>query len=122
MFRRFINWLTGDTDTRNASTPEQRRRISAHNAIMPKPARATRSPQPQRVFDPYLPSDGAIESGGPGKNVLIRNKYVREDTGTHETLRIMDDSMVDSGDENGVDPYNSGEFDRSKNWDVRFRS
>jgi hypothetical protein len=34
----------------------------------------------------------------------------------------MDDSMVDSGDENGVDPYNSGEFDRSKNWDVRFRS
>ena len=34
---------------------------------------------------------GSIEDGGPGKNVLIRNKYVREDTGTHETLKILDD-------------------------------
>ena len=122
MFRRFINWLKSDTDPRSHSTTQQRRRVSAHNAIRPKPDDSARSPQPKRVFDPYLPGDGAIESGGPGKNVLIRNKYVREDTGTHETLKIMDDSMVESGEEYGVDPYNSGEFDRSKNWDVRFRS
>ena len=63
-----------------------------------------------------------MESGGAGKNALIRNKYVREDTGTHETLRIVDDAMVDSGEESGIDPYNSGEFDRGKSWDVRFRS
>ena len=61
-----------------------------------------------------------IESNGPGKNVLIRNKYVREETGTHETLKILDDSLVDSGEETGIDPYNTGGFDRSRNWDKRF--
>ena len=50
---------------------------------------------------------------------LIRNKYLREDTGTHETLTILDDSLVDSGEEQGIDPYNTGSFDRSKNWDRR---
>ncbi len=62
-----------------------------------------------------------IETVGPGKNVLIRNKYVREETGTYETLKIVDDSLVDSGEETGIDPYNTGDFDRSKNWDKRFR-
>ncbi len=64
---------------------------------------------------------GKIESNGPGKNVLVRNRYQREDTGTHETLKIFDDSMIDSGEETGIDPYNTGNFDRSKNWDKRFR-
>jgi hypothetical protein len=63
---------------------------------------------------------GHIESNGPGKNVLIRSKFVREDTGTHETLKILDDSLVDSGAETGIDPYNTGGFDRSRNWDKRF--
>lgn len=66
--------------------------------------------------------NGRIESLGPGKNVLIRNKYVREDTGTHETLKIIDeDSLINTGEETGIDPYNTGGFDRSKNWDTRFR-
>lgn len=65
--------------------------------------------------------EGKIENQGPGKNVLIRNPYVREDTGTHETLKILDDSLVDSGEETGMDPYNTGKFDRSKKWDQRFR-
>lgn len=52
---------------------------------------------------------------------LIRNRYVREETGTHETLTILDDSMIDSGEEPGFDPYNTGDFDRSKNWERRFR-
>ncbi len=63
---------------------------------------------------------GKIEEAGPGKNVLIRNKYIREDTGTHETLKILDESMIDSGEESGIDPYNTGGFDRSKNWNKRF--
>lgn len=65
---------------------------------------------------------GTIEDAGPGKNVLIRKKFLREDTGTHETLKILDDSLVDSGEESGIDPYNTGGFDRSKNWNNRFRS
>lgn len=122
MLTRFFNWLKGHPTPSRPSTPQVRRRVSAHQSIRPEPARPEDDHQPRQVFDPYLPRDGAIESAGPGKNVLIRNKYVREETGTHETLKIMDDSMVESGEEFGVDPYNSGEFDRSKNWDVRFRS
>jgi len=53
---------------------------------------------------------------------LIRKKFVREDTGTHETLTILDDSVLDSGEEAGIDPYNTGEFDRSKNWEKHLRS
>jgi hypothetical protein len=60
---------------------------------------------------------GKIEDGGPGKNVLVRNKYVREDTGTHETLTIIDDSLLEADEDGGLDPYNTGRFDRSKSWD-----
>ncbi len=86
-----------------------------------KPAAASENPgQPELVqIDPD--DENQIETVGPGKNVLIRNKYVREETGTYETLKIVDDSLVDSGEETGIDPYNTGDFDRSKNWDKRFR-
>ncbi len=60
---------------------------------------------------------GKIVNGGSGKNVLIRNRYVREDSGTHETLKIIDDSILESDDEFGLDPYNTGRFDRSRSWD-----
>ena len=94
----------------------------------PRPSRAPARPTPSqkvpRRTPEYVDADddlsGEIESQGPGKNVLIRNKFIREDTGTHETLKILDDSLVDSGEEPGLDPYNTGEFDRSKNWDRRF--
>ena len=64
---------------------------------------------------------GRIDDGGPGKNVLIRNKYVREDTGTHDTLKIIDDSLLEDEEEYGADPYNTGRFDRSKSWNLRTR-
>lgn len=65
---------------------------------------------------------GHIESRGPGKNVLIRNKYIREDTGTHETLKIVDEFEIDEVDDGqGIDPYNTGRFDRSKSWEKHFR-
>ncbi len=64
---------------------------------------------------------GKISSDDAGINALVRNKYRREDSGTHETLKIIDDSIVDSGEETGIDPYNTGNFDRSRNWDKRFR-
>ncbi|MGI9237706.1 MAG: hypothetical protein ACR2QZ_09940 [Woeseiaceae bacterium] len=86
-----------------------------------EPQRAKRhEPEPALVeVDPEI--HGSIESNGPGKNVLIRNRFVREETGTHETLKIVDDSMIDTGEEPGLDPYNTGGFDRSKKWDQRFR-
>ena len=101
----------------------------AHSVAPPKKA-AQPKPQPipvDNAVEDVLADDSdstesvAIEDAGPGKNKLIRNKYIREDTGTHETLKILDDSLVDSGEETGIDPYNTGGFDRSKNWHNRFR-
>jgi hypothetical protein len=34
-------------------------------------------------------------------------------------LKILDDSMIDTDEEEGVDPYNSGQFDRANNWKQR---
>jgi hypothetical protein len=46
---------------------------------------------------------------------------VREDSGTHETLTIIDDALAEEEDESGGDPYNTGRFDRSKFWNLRNR-
>ncbi len=88
--------------------------------------RGTAKPIPPKAPDAGLVDlditlGGRIQDGGPGKNVLIRNKYVREDTGTHETLTIIDDSLAEDEDETGCDPYNTGRFDRSKFWNSRNR-
>jgi hypothetical protein len=64
---------------------------------------------------------GTIEDRGPGKNVLVHSTMKREETGTHEKLSILDDSLMPGKEETGIDPYNTGKFDRSKNWDKRFR-
>lgn len=124
--KRFLNWLSG-----RFSTPKTAResdllrsgsyvnRTVAHRPVKKaRPKQAVPDRQPEFVdLDPQL--GGRIEDTGPGKNVLIRNKYVREDTGTHESLKILDDSMLDTEEEEGFDPYNTGQFDRSRNWDQR---
>jgi hypothetical protein len=120
MFEKLKNWFSKGTDRQSPAESPAMRETGSHKAPHPKAAPA-KVPRPNPEF---VESDedlsGKVESAGPGKNVLIRNKYVREDTGTHETLKILDDSMVDSGEETGFDPYNTGGFDRSKNWDKRF--
>ncbi len=122
MMETIKNWFRNRFPARESARTDLR----ATNSVQVK---RLRPPPPQRPavqngpdiveIDPDL--QGRIESMGPGKNVLIRNRFVREDSGTHETLKILDDSMVDSGEETGLDPYNTGSFDRSKNWDHRFR-
>ena len=102
-------------------SPADLNRSGMHRSLDPAaPKPAVPRPTPEYV-DPDEGMSGQIDSLGPGKNVLIRNRYVREDTGTHETLKILDDDLVDSGEEAGIDPYNTGGFDRSRNWDRRFR-
>ncbi len=114
MIDKLFNWLKSrfSDETPEAPQPHVRTSMRAQRAI---------ESAPQGESDEFEDMSGEIESLGPGKNVLIRNKYVREDTGTHETLKILDDSLVDSGEETGIDPYNTGGFDRSRNWDTRFR-
>jgi len=135
MMKRFVNWLTskisprkassdptsGQTATRLRQTGSHMRYTGGHKpprAAPPKPAQPARQPE-YVTLDPHV--EGHIEDNGPGKNVLIRNKYVREDTGTHETLTILDESMLESDEAEGIDPYNTGQFDRSKNWDKRLK-
>ena len=124
--KRFTNWLTSKISPKKASSDPKLNRTGAHLARtgghtaprVARPKQAVPRSQPEYVdLDPHV--EGRIEDNGPGKNVLVRNKYVREDTGTHETLKILDDSMIDTEEEEGIDPYNTGQFDRSKNWDKR---
>lgn len=123
MLEKIKNWLQDHFSSGEVKKPKTLSTagyIGARRPAGPKETVAKPAPVREKVeIEPSL--DGRIESQGPGKNVLIRNRYVREDTGTHETLKILDDSMLDSGEETGIDPYNTGKFDRSKKWDQRFR-
>jgi hypothetical protein len=131
--KRLRNWLTSKISPKKASRSSDLNRCGVHlrqtgshlrytgGHTAPRTTQikqAVPERQPEYVdLDPHI--EGTIEDNGPGKNVLIRNKYVREDTGTHETLKILDDSMIDTEEEEGMDPYNTGRFDRSRNWDKR---
>jgi len=109
----FFKWLIDRFGTDQPAEPSALRRATAQRRPKPPPQKPV--DRPQADFSSKV--EGSIVDGGPGKNVLIRNKFVREDTGTHETLKILDDSVLDSLEEDGIDPYNTGRFDRSKSWD-----
>lgn len=117
--QRFLSWLGNKLFQKDEPEETELRRSGAR--VMPKPVAPVRVRPKPAVEEP--PAEftsevgGKIEDGGPGKNVLVRNKYVREDTGTHETLKIIDDSVLEPPEEDGIDPYNTGRFDRSKSWD-----
>jgi len=117
----FKKWLYGE----DVEPERPARQVASAIRAQPiyPPVQFTQEPEPEDAPSPTLDPhvEGRIENSGPGKNLLIRNKYLREDSGTHETLKILDDSMVDSGEETGIDPYNTGNFDRSRNWDKRDR-
>ena len=130
MLEKIKKWIQGAGSSQQSTPAQNLHESDAHPRPTQSPhdrhksadrrKKLDRREQPEDVeLDPTVA--GKIESNGPGKNVLIRNKYQREDTGTHETLRIIDDSVLDSNEETGIDPYNTGNFDRSRNWDKRFR-
>ena len=115
----FIDWLKEKLGLESPEADEPLWQNSVRVRPRPRP-RPKATPEPPRDSEsPSFSADvgGRIEDGGPGKNVLIRNKYVREDTGTHETLKIVDDTILETDEESGADPYNTGRFDRSKSWD-----
>jgi hypothetical protein len=120
MMNKLRNWLKSRTSATEEPQPVNMRKTGAHFSVRPKNI-ATQKRQRVKDAAPPIDDEARIESLGPGKNVLIRSKYVREETGTHETLKILDDSLVDADEEQGIDPYNTGNFDRSKNWTKRFR-
>ncbi len=127
--KRFFNWLTNLFSTQAAPSHHKLTRSGSYLRQTSSPLKpgsaeiqqAVPERQPEYVnFDPSFA--GRLVDSGPGKPVLVRSKLVREDSGTHETLTILDDSITQSDDEVGTDPYDTGDFDRSKNWDKRFRN
>lgn len=126
MIGRLKHWFDHNFSADKASEPAKPVDKSVVNRALKRPHKqqtAIRPTAPDAAepveLDPHV--EGKIEDLGPGKNVLIRNKYVREDAGTHDSLKILDDSLLETDEESGMDPYNSGKFDRPKNWDSRFR-
>ncbi|MBT8101748.1 MAG: hypothetical protein KJO95_02200 [Gammaproteobacteria bacterium] len=120
MMQKIKSWLNGLFSGNKAESP---RSLSDTVNFRPPPR-----PSPVKERPPTDAESVAIERGlaghvesvGPGKNVLVRSEFVRE-TGTSDELKILDDSEPDSDDQSGIDPYNTGSFDRSKKWDQRFR-
>lgn len=129
MMTRFLNWLRSiflprqePKHTNLRQTGTHLRQTGAHRISGSRARAVDKSPgRRSGVVDIDPDMKTKIQNGGPGKNVLIRNKYIREDTGTHDTLKIVDDSLIETDEETGMDPYNTGQFDRSRNWDRRFR-
>lgn len=118
MMDKIIAWLTNRASADDKVPPVNVRKTGVHAIARPK--KPVRPKHAERKLDMKATNSLQIEDAGPGKNRLIRNKYIREDTGTHETLKILDGSLLDSDEESGIDPYNTGGFDRSKNWRNRY--
>ncbi|MCG8370140.1 MAG: hypothetical protein MJA32_06475 [Proteobacteria bacterium] len=121
MIEKLTNWFRERFGGGESAEPRVPQKAGARIRPRPLPPKKKVPRRNPEFVDAGEDLSGTIVSNGPGKNVLIRNKYVREDTGTHEKLKILDDSLVDSGEEPGEDPYNTGRFDRSRNWEHRFR-
>ena len=120
MIKRLIDWFKGDDAGDTGRPAPQRRRVSAHASLH---ARVTPSPAARRqpdIRESGSGLQGRIENVGPGKNVLVSNGDDVEDTGARETLKLFDDAPLDPRESTGIDPYNSGEFDRSRQCDTRF--
>ena len=116
-FQRFLKWLGRKLFPQEAAPEPPLRQTGVR--VRPPRARPTET-RPELVrFRAEL--GGRIADGGPGKNILVRNKFVREDTGTHDTLKILDGSLVAEEEPGGIDPYNTGRFDRAKSWEFRSR-
>lgn len=115
--QRFLKWLGLKL------FPKKQEPKLRQTGIIPRPKNSKRRDSAVIPEAPFVDFDselqGRIADGGPGKNILVRNKYVREETGTHESLKIVDESIISIDEEDGFDPYNTGRFDRSRNWNSR---
>ena len=65
-------------------------------------------------FDAELRLVEEVDSLGPGKNVLSHRTLYRVETGTYETLQLVDGPAVEEPVEtvDPYDPYNTGSFDQ----------
>ncbi len=122
MFQQFLKWLGTRLFPREAPPASPRPVGVRVRPPSERPQAGAPRAAKREVVGFRSQVDGRIEEAGPGKNVLVRNRFVREDTGTHETLKILDETLLPPEEEEaGIDPYNTGRFDRAKHWETRFR-
>lgn len=116
--KHFRTWFAAIVATDKQKKDDSARRAAAQ----PKTTTAHRcNNKPESIEFPDR-FGKTIAGNDESKPRHARKKYVREDTGTHETLTIIDESLLPSDDKDDIDPYNSGQFDRSKSWNsLRFR-
>jgi hypothetical protein len=115
MLSRLKNWLKGKSSTSESNSAGQLKGTGRH-VVAGQPIKTS---APKRTYprnSDTAAAAGRGEDHGANKNKVVRNQYIRESTGTHETLKILDSSLPDPDDEANIDPYNTGGFDRSKNW------
>ncbi|MDX1480220.1 MAG: hypothetical protein R3315_01010 [Woeseiaceae bacterium] len=72
-------------------------------------------------FDADTELGSRIVDGGPGKNILVSSRYLRENSGAQDALSILDADDGRPSSTDGFDPYNTGRFDRSQNWSKHIR-
>lgn len=129
--QRFLEWLgnllfaeksKGDTlDLRATNSHLRAAQIRRRTAVLKDAKPSARNGAADSARKPDTSPQSRIIDGGPGKNILANPKFIREDSGTHETLKIVDADLIDTGEEAGFDPYNTGRYDRSANWSRRTR-
>jgi hypothetical protein len=119
MLAKLRNWLNDKSSTRESTSAD---RLKSTRTYVSAQSTKNTEPKPAQAANPdNAPVSSRHEDRASNENTVVRNKYVREDTGTHETLTIIDNSLPDPDEEADIDPYNTGGFDRSKNWNNRFR-
>jgi hypothetical protein len=123
-FQRFLKWLGTKLFPRESAIepPLRRAKVGVRPTSVGVRPPALRQSKARPELVKFRAELGAkLADGGPGKNVLIRSKFVREDSGTHDTLKILDPSVLEPDESIGIDPYNTGRFDRGKSWEFRSR-
>ena len=115
------SWFKGRFSQAESPPPPRARNTGTYRQRLAAAEKTvdSQSQSPEIEVDAHVP--GRIESVGPGKNVFVQSPHVREDLGTHESLKILDASLDEDDQEDGIDPYNTGKFDKSRKWDQRFR-
>ncbi|HWM28587.1 MAG TPA: hypothetical protein VNQ14_09020 [Woeseiaceae bacterium] len=126
-FQRFLRWLGAKLFQQEAAAEPDFQQTGVR--VRPPHARPGETRAAETLTPDTRPEmvkfraelGGQISDGGPGKNVLVRSKFVREESGTHDNLKILDGALFEEEEEDGIDPYNTGRFDRAKSWEFRSR-
>ena len=92
MMQQFLKWLGAKfLAKQDLPEPDLGQTAVGVRPLSERPQTVQQAPARPKTVRFKAAVNGKIADGGPGKNVLIRSRLVREDTGTHDTLKILDE-------------------------------